>query len=73
MHGYRDVGWKCAGKQDVEHGATERDEASLNVVILEIGCGTSASRLRWDSEALGLDFGPHCTAVRVNKEEPAGA
>ena len=22
MHGYRDVGWKCAGKQDVEHGAT---------------------------------------------------
>ena len=31
MHGYRDVGWKCAGKQDVEHGAMN------NLLYFELG------------------------------------
>jgi NAD-dependent SIR2 family protein deacetylase len=44
----------------------------FQLLVLEIGCGTAVPRLRWESEALGLDFGDHCTVVRINKEQPGG-
>jgi NAD-dependent SIR2 family protein deacetylase len=48
------------------------EDPPFQLLILEIGCGTSVPRLRWESEALGLDFGDHCTVVRINKEQPGG-
>ena len=46
--------------------------STFRAVLLEVGCGTSVPRLRWEAEKMARDLGAHATLIRINLDEPDG-
>ena len=46
--------------------------SAFRAVLLEVGCGTSVPRLRWEAEKMTRDLGSCATLIRINLDEPDG-
>jgi hypothetical protein len=64
--------YKKQAKPKSKSKLSDAKPRSRSTVIVEIGCGLSVPRLRWEAEKIAHDHPGSVTVIRINSENSAG-